>query len=162
MGTGKVAQFLFDFINSVSIIKFLPETRVREMRKNYSRGPVLVIPIIFPSLGMKNDIRVPRKEATLCSQLLASWYKYWALVTFLVIKVFMNVWGQQNQNIKLAVRIVDCVLSPWLYAAWLYAAVLHTCPLYTVYHVSRDWPGPSLAALPCQTCLMELARRGEV
>ena len=69
MGTGMVPQFLFDFINSVSIIKFLLETRAREMRKNYSRGVVLVIPIIFPSLGMKNDIRVPRsKEATLCSQ----------------------------------------------------------------------------------------------
>lgn len=90
-----VPQFLFDFINSVSIIKFLLETRAREMRKNYSRGAVLVIPIIFPSLGMKNDIRVPRKEATLCSQLRASWYKYWALLTFLVSKVLTNICGQQ-------------------------------------------------------------------
>ena len=91
MGTGTVPQFLFDFINSVSIIKFLLETRSREMRKNYSRGAVLVIPIIFPSLGMKNGIRVPRQEATLCSQLQDSRYKYWTLVTFLASKVFMTI-----------------------------------------------------------------------
>ena len=87
MGTGTVPQFLFDFINSVSIIKFLLETRSREMRKNYSRGAVLVIPIIFPSLG----IRAPRQEATLCSQLQDSRYKYWTLVTFLASKVFMTI-----------------------------------------------------------------------
>ena len=67
METGKELQFLFDFINSVSIIKFLLETRGREMRKNYSRGAVLVIPIIFPSWGKKNDVKVLH-ETSLCSQ----------------------------------------------------------------------------------------------
>ena len=154
MGTGTVPQFLFDFINSVSIIKFLPETRVREMRKNYSRGAVLVIPIIFPSLGMKNGIRVPRQEATLCSQLQDSRYKYWTLVTFLASKVFMTIRVLYYQ-IDSKGLIEKLTLSLLL--------MLHTCMMLPSYQVSciLRLTQPQTGHTGCQTCLMDLASRGE-
>ena len=150
-----VPQFLFDFINSVSIIKFLLETRAGEMRKNYSRGAVFVIPIIFPSLGMKNGIRVPRQEATLCSQLEASWYKYWTLVTFLVSNVFMTIRGQVLKY------QIDRLKPHWWWRCLLVGDAAHLYHV-TKYLVSWDWPGPSLATLAARPVWWTWQAEGEV